>query len=135
MQWCGYKWAPWRARCFPAIYGGGQPIVTAASQLRSMALPYASLLPVLWMLIPRGDGSSLYVALGIVFLQGVADMGWGIGSGRLLYVSVVPPEKRSDYMALYYAFTGIVGGISQLSGGRLLDASQSLSGKRRHLYD
>jgi hypothetical protein len=86
-------------------------------------------LPILWMLMPRGGDSSLYMALGIAFLQGVADMGWGIGSGRLLYVSVVPPEKRTDYMALYYAFTGIVGGISQLSGGRLLDASQGLSGQ------
>lgn len=87
------------------------------------------LLPVLWMLMPREDESSLFVALGIAFLQGVADMGWGIGSGRLLYVSVVPPEKRTDYMALYYAFTGIVGGVSQLLGGRLLDATQGLSGQ------
>jgi HEAT repeat protein/MFS family permease len=86
-------------------------------------------LPIFWMLMPRGDESSLYVALGIAFLQGVADMGWGIGSGRLLYVSVVPPEKRTDYMALYYAFTGIVGGISQLSGGQLLEATQGLSGQ------
>ena len=87
------------------------------------------LLPILWMLMPRQDDSSIYVAFGIALLQGVADMGWGIGSGRLLYVSVVPPEKRTDYMALYYAFTGIVGGISQLFGGRLLDASQALSGQ------
>jgi HEAT repeat protein/MFS family permease len=82
-----------------------------------------------WMLIPRGASSSFYVAWGISFLQGVADMGWGIGSGRLLYVSVVPPAMRTDYMALFYAFTGIVGGISQLFGGRLLDASQGLSGQ------
>ncbi len=87
------------------------------------------LLPVLWMLMPRADESSIVVAFAIAFLQGVADMGWGIGSGRLLYVSVVPPEKRTDYMALYYAFTGIVGGTSQLFGGRLLDASQGLSGQ------
>ena len=87
------------------------------------------LLPVLWMLIPRDSGSSLYFALAIALMQGVADMGWGIGSGRLLYVSIVPPEKRTDYMALYYAFTGIVGGTSQLFGGRLLDASQGLSGQ------
>lgn len=87
------------------------------------------LLPIFWMLMPREDESSLYVALGIAFLQGMADMGWGIGSGRLLYVSVVPPQKRTDYMALYYAFTGIVGGTSQLFGGQLLDASQGLSGQ------
>ena len=87
------------------------------------------LLPVLWMLIPRESDSSLYFALSIALMQGVADMGWGIGSGRLLYVSIVPPEKRTDYMALYYAFTGIVGGTSQLFGGRLLDASQGLTGQ------
>ena len=44
-------------------------------------------------------------------------MGWGIGSTRLLYVSVVPPEKNADYMALYSAWVGMVGGVSQLLGG------------------
>lgn len=86
------------------------------------------LLPLLWMFMPRESDASLYVAWGIAFLQGVADMGWGIGSGRLLYVSVVPPDKRTDYMALYYAFTSIVGGASQLGGGFLLEWSQNLHG-------
>ncbi len=88
-----------------------------------------ALLPILWMLMPRGTQWGLPIALSIAFLQGVADMGWGIGSGRLLYVSVVPPAKRSDYMALYYAWTGIVGGISQIGGGRLLDFTQDISGQ------
>jgi MFS family permease len=87
-----------------------------------------ALLPLCWIFMPRESAWSLEVALGIAFLQGVADMGWGIGSGRLLYVSIVPTDKRSDYMALYYAWTGIVGGISQLSGGRLLDLTQNLRG-------
>ncbi len=87
------------------------------------------LLPVMWMVMPRHSDLSLAFALSIAFLQGVADMGWGIGSGRLLYVSVVPVDKRTDYMALYYAWTGIVGGISQLSGGYILQASQNLSGR------
>jgi MFS family permease len=111
-----YLWG-WAADRYGSI-----PVTLYGLTLRVM-------LPILWMLMPRDDDSSLYIALSIAFLQGVADMGWGIGSGRLLYVSVVPPEKRSDYMALYYAFTGIVGGISQLFGGRLLDASQGLSGQ------
>ncbi len=89
------------------------------------------LLPFLWMLMPRESGASLSVALGIAFLQGVADMGWGIGSGRMLYVNVVPPDKRTDYMALYYAWTSIIGGTSQLFGGRILDLSRNLSG---HLW-
>ncbi|RLT38452.1 MAG: MFS transporter [Chloroflexi bacterium] len=85
-------------------------------------------LPLLWMFMPRHSPISLVVALGIALLQGVADMGWGIGSARLLYVSVVPSAKRSDYMALYNAWTGIAGGVSQLVGGQLLQASQSVTG-------
>lgn len=86
-------------------------------------------LPVLWMLMPRHSPLSLPIALGIAFFQGLADMGWGIGSARMLYVSIVPNAKRSDYMALYNAWTGIAGGISQLVGGQLLQASQSVSGE------
>jgi len=86
-------------------------------------------LPVLWMIMPRHSPLSLPIALAIALFQGVADMGWGIGSARLLYVSVVPNAKRSDYMALYNAWTGIAGGISQLVGGQLLQASQNVSGE------
>lgn len=91
-------------------------------------LSLRALLPICWMLMPREAGSvSVGAALSIALLQGVADMGWGIGSGRLLYVSVVPPQKRTDYMAVYYAWIGIVGGISQIGGGRLLELTQGLS--------
>lgn len=86
-------------------------------------------LPVLWMFMPKNSPISLYVALGIALFQGLADMGWGIGSARMLYVSIVPNAKRSDYMALYTAWTGIAGGISQLVGGQLLQAFQGVSGQ------
>ncbi|HXF61312.1 MAG TPA: MFS transporter [Caldilineaceae bacterium] len=92
-------------------------------------LSLRALLPLFWMWMPRESPLSLWIALAIAFLQGVADMGWGIGSGRMLYVNIVPPAKRTDYMALYYAWIGIVGGISQLSGGALLDLTQGLSGE------
>jgi MFS family permease len=92
-------------------------------------LTLRALLPILWMVMPRESAASLYIALGIAFLQGVADMGWGIGSGRMLYVSIVPPDKRTDYMAVYYAWISIVGGISQLSGGAVLQMSQGLAGE------
>ena len=87
------------------------------------------LLPILWLIMPRQSGASLYVALGIAFLQGMAGMGWAIGSARLLFVSVVPPDKKADYMALYYAWIGVVGGLSQLVGGWLLELFGGLSGK------
>ncbi|MFZ0547215.1 MAG: MFS transporter [Candidatus Promineifilaceae bacterium] len=87
------------------------------------------LLPVLWLIMPRQSALSLYVALGIAFLQGMAGMGWAIGSARLLFVSVVPAEKKADYMALYYAWIGVVGGVSQIVGGWLLEGSRNLSGE------
>lgn len=87
------------------------------------------LLPVLLLTMPRLSNLSLYAALGISFLQGLAGMGWAIGSARLLFVSVVPPEKKADYMALYYAWIGVVGGVSQLVGGWLLEFSRNISGQ------
>jgi HEAT repeat protein/Na+/melibiose symporter-like transporter len=86
------------------------------------------LLPVFWLLMPRHSPLSLAIALAIAFFQGLAGMGWAIGSGRLLFVSIVPTEKKADYMALYYAWIGIVGGLSQLLGGWILQFSRSLSG-------
>ncbi|MCB0114545.1 MAG: MFS transporter [Caldilineaceae bacterium] len=87
------------------------------------------LLPMLWWLLPKGSPISLPVALAIAFVQGSANLGWGIGAGRLLFVSIVPADKKSDYMALYFAWTGIVTGVSQFVGGRALDFSQGISGQ------
>jgi MFS family permease len=86
-------------------------------------------LPVFWMLLPRETNWSLYIALSIAFFQGVGAAGWTIGSNRILFVGIVPTEKKSDYMALYYAWIGVIGGLSQLIGGRILDYSQSISGQ------
>jgi HEAT repeat protein len=51
-----------------------------------------------------------------------------VGATRLLYVSIVPAAKRSDYLAVYWAWLGLTGGLSQLIGGRLLTTTQDLSG-------
>lgn len=83
-------------------------------------------LPVSWIAMPRESVWSLTIAMVIAFLQGVSSIAWSIGSGRILFVSIVPPEKKSDYMALFYASAGLVGGISQLAGGRILDLSQGI---------
>ncbi len=100
---------------------GSKPVMLSGMNLRV-------LVPLLLLLIPRHSTASLPVALAINFLAGMADMGWGIGSTRLLYVSVVPPEKKADYLSLYAAWIGIVGGVSQLLGGFVLDLGRSLSG-------
>lgn len=87
------------------------------------------LLPVAWLLLPRHSDLSLALAMGIAFIWGIAEIGWAIGSGRLLFVRVVPFEKRAEYMAVYYTLVGVMGGISQIISGRLLDAFSGLSGE------
>ncbi len=101
---------------------GSRPVMLLGIFVRSM-------LPLLWMTMPRASAASLPVALSTFFLLGLADIGWGIGSARLLYVSIVPPAQRSDYLALYNAWTGVAGGISQLVGGSVLEAAQGIEGR------
>jgi MFS family permease len=85
------------------------------------------LLPIFWFVMPRFAAISLVVALTIAFVKGVAFMGWNIGSARMLFVSVVPPRQKTEYMAVYFAWIGVVGGISQLAGGQLLESSEGIS--------
>jgi hypothetical protein len=101
---------------------GSRPIMLSGAGLRM-------LLPLLWLVMPRHDPLSLYFALGIALVQGVADMGWAIGSARMLYVSVVPAEKKTAYMALYSAWVGLASGFSQLLGGQLVQRSANISGQ------
>ncbi len=88
-----------------------------------------ALLPLSWIFMPRQVSWVLYLALMIAMWQGFFNTGWSIGSGRLLFVRVVPAEKRSAYMALYYAWMGIAGGLGQLLGGWLVDLTAGVSGQ------
>lgn len=101
---------------------GSKPIMLTGAFLTAS-------LPVLWMLMPRQSPLSLGFALAIAFLQGTANLSWGIGSARLLFVSLVPPSNKAAYMALYAAYMGIMGGISQLLGGRLIDLTSGIQGQ------
>ncbi len=94
-----------------------------------LGLVVKTLLPFAWMLMPRHTPLSLAVAMGIAFVWGIAEIGWAIGQGRLLFVRVVPFEKRAEYMAVYYALVGVIGGISQNISGRLLDIFSGLTGR------
>jgi MFS family permease len=87
------------------------------------------LLPVFWMVMPRNSPWSMVWALAIAFFQGATEMAWIIGSARLLFVSIVPADKKGDYLALYYAWIGLIGGLSQLAGGWILQATSNLSGE------
>ncbi len=101
---------------------GSKPVMLSGVSLMAV-------LPLLWLLMPQRHAWSLYAALGIALLQGLVNTSWSIGSSRLLFVSVVPFRKKTEYMALYYAWIGVVGGVGQLAGGWLLDRFAGLEGQ------
>lgn len=101
---------------------GSKPVILYGAALRAAVT-------VGWLLMPRAAALSFPLALGISFMQGVADVGWAVGSAHLLYNAVVPADKRNDYLALYFAWIGLVGGFSQLIGGRLVEAFGGLDGQ------
>lgn len=101
---------------------GSKPVMLSGLYLRL-------LLPVGWLLMPRNSELSLAIALGIAIVWGVAEIAWLIGSTRLLFVKVVPSDKKTQYMAMFYALIGIVGGVSQIISGQLLDVFSGLSGR------
>lgn len=70
--------------------------------------------------MPRHHHWSLAFALAIAAILGVANLGRGTGANRLLYVNIVPPARRMEYMATFYAWTGLLGGVAQMMAGWLL---------------
>src|SRR5262249_14303759 len=91
----GYVWG-WAADRF-----GSRPVMLSGLYL-------LAIMPIFWLLIPHGVGLSLPIAMGVALLQGIIGLGWSIGSTRQLFVNLVPPEHKSDYMALNYAWMGAV---------------------------
>ncbi|HEY3475765.1 MAG TPA: MFS transporter, partial [Anaerolineales bacterium] len=83
-------------------------------------------LPVLWFLLPRDSLLSLPIALAISLFQGIASTGWGIGSGRLLFVGIVSPENKTEYLSQYNAWMGVLSGTGSILAGSLLQSFSSL---------
>jgi MFS family permease len=101
---------------------GGRPVMLTG-------VIFFVLMPLFWWVIPHGSVFSLALALGISFLQGMTNLGWGIGATRLFFGSVVPSAKKGDYLAIWFAWAGITAGISQLAGGWILDAGRGIGGQ------
>lgn len=100
-------------------YGGRPPMLIGVGLF--------VLMPLLWWLMPRTGVLVLPAALTVAFLQGLANLGWGIGATRLLFGSVVPMDKRNDYLAVWFAWAGITAGISQVAGGWILELARTVS--------
>ncbi len=101
---------------------GSKPVMLTGLYIK-LVLPFA------FMLMPRNSMLSLPFALLIYLINGASDVAWAIGSARLLYVKVVPAGKGSEYMAVYYAAIGLIGGLSQVLGGGVLDLTQHVTGQ------
>lgn len=85
-------------------------------------------LPLGWLAMPRHSAASMYVALAIGALWGFLSLGYYIGADRQLFVNVVPQEKKASYLAVYYAWVGLFGGLGPLLAGRALDLTHDLHG-------
>ena len=110
-------------------YGWGMWADRAGSRPLMLIMGITLLLPVLWMALPRQSERSYPAAIGVAALAGLALTGWWVVHHRLLYVEIVPPEKRMEYLAIHYAWIGLVGGCGPLVAGALLDAFQGFSGR------
>jgi len=92
---------------------GSKPVALSGSIL-------AIGLPVGWMLMPHDSSWALVWAAAIAFVAGLAMAAGSIGLTRLLYASIVPPEKRLEYMAVFYSVQEITLLLAPVLSGLLL---------------
>ncbi|MEI6501788.1 MAG: MFS transporter, partial [Armatimonadota bacterium] len=99
---------------------GSRPVLMSAVTL-TLTIPLG------WLLLPREAPYLLVWCGALYFAHGIALNGTIIGSGRLLFNDVVPPQENTAYTALYYAWLGLVGGLAPIVAGGLLQAGASWS--------
>ena len=85
--------------------------------------------PLGWLVMPRNSAASFPFAMVLQFLVTISNTAWATGSNRYFYNTAVPPEKRTGYMAVWYAWTAIVGGSGPLIAGWLLQVLNNLHGQ------
>jgi MFS family permease len=91
------------------------------------ALGLNALVAVGWLVAPRHSAWSNPVALAMAACGGLAAIGWTISSSRILYVSIVPRQRRMQYMSIYYAWMGLTGGVGALAAGAALEHLPALA--------
>ena len=83
--------------------------------------------PIVWTFLPRHSPSSFPLAMAAALLLGTGFWGVAVGHGTLLFNRMVPPGKRTAYMAVYYTWAGITAGVAPLGTGFLLQKMQAVS--------
>lgn len=84
------------------------------------------LLPVAWIAMPRQSLWSFPCALAIAFVGGAASAGFFVAKFRMLYVGLVPSDRKTSYMAVYYAWVGLIGGCGPILAGWTLEIFKGL---------
>ena len=100
---------------------GSRPVLLVSLAIVSLAMPAGLLI------VPHDSRWTFAAAAAVMFLVGIVGIGWGIGQGRILFNSVVPPEHRTAYMSVFYAWIGLVGGISVILGGWVLQQTKGMT--------
>lgn len=101
-----------------SIRYAGKHVMAFAVCLRVVAL-FA-----LWY-SPKHSLLSLYAVLAISLVLGFTEMGWGLGSTRLLYMSEQLFANKANRTALYLTWIGIWGGSSLLFSTWILRSTQA----------
>lgn len=98
---------------------GGKPLTL-------VTLGIVGVLPWVWLLLPPGTGITLAGGLLLAFLYGVASIGLGIASYRWFLNDIVPMEGRTTYTSIWYAGSGLAGGLAPFIAGWILRACGTL---------
>lgn len=100
---------------------GSKPVIVISVALIAMY-------PVILLLMPRQSAMSVPIAFAAAAYLGVLNPGWAIAFGRHLFVEMVPEEHKTGYLAIYYAWVGLVTGTTPLVAGWALERFSGLSG-------
>ncbi|MCL2700519.1 MAG: MFS transporter [Phycisphaerae bacterium] len=90
-----------------------------------LGLVLGCVFPMFWLLLPRGDAgvyaaASLYVGVAIALSGGAIGVGTAVGSSKHLFGQLIPPRRRAEFSAAWYASIGLAGGAGPLIVGHLL---------------
>ena len=113
--WSSYLWG-WAADRF-----GSKPVMLLG------VLGVACMPPLWWLAMPRHHSLSMAAAVALVILGTFLVYAWNAGYLRELFVSVVPSDRSTPYMAVYCGWYSLVSGLAPLAAGITLDAAKGVA--------
>jgi MFS family permease len=84
------------------------------------------LFPLICIFMPQHHILSIPFGFLVQSIIGIGGMGWVLGINRYLYVTAMPPEKKTGYSAVYYTNQMLAVCIGPLVSGLLIDKMSSM---------